>query len=109
MGFKDEILMNIYRSITLSQYLYNVPLLRSAGSQAKKETEKQRHIFFSIIGITSARVLEVYKIEQIVTFLDHQCVNVVELILMDPRHPTIQKQKIKSHNNTRSSQQPSNC
>jgi hypothetical protein len=72
--------MNIYCSITLSQYLHNAPLLGSASTQAKKEMEKQQHRFFNIIGITSARALEVYKIEPIATFLDHQCVNVVERI-----------------------------
>jgi hypothetical protein len=96
--------MNIYRSITLSQYLYNAPLLGSASSQAKKEMEKQQHRFFNKIGITSARALEVYKIEPIATFLDHQCVNVVERILKDPTHPITQKQTVKSHHNTRISQ-----
>jgi hypothetical protein len=62
MEFKEEILMNIYRIITLSQYLYNAPLLGSASTQAKKETEKQQHRFYNIIGITSAE-LEVYKID----------------------------------------------
>ncbi len=33
MGFKEEILMKVYRSITLSQYLYNAPLLGSASTQ----------------------------------------------------------------------------
>ncbi len=51
-----------------------------------------------------ARALEVYKIEPIATFLDHQCVNVVERILKDPTHPITQKQTVKSHHNTRSSQ-----
>jgi hypothetical protein len=41
MVFKEEILMNIYRSITLSQYLYSAPLLGSASTQAKKEMEKK--------------------------------------------------------------------
>jgi hypothetical protein len=45
-----------------------------------------------------------YKIEPIVTFLDHQCVNIVERILKDPTHPITQKQTVKSHHNTRSSQ-----
>jgi hypothetical protein len=43
MGYKKEILMNIYRIIKLSQYLYNAPLLGSASTQAKKEMEKQQH------------------------------------------------------------------
>ncbi len=51
MGFKEE--MNIYRSITLSQYLYNALLLGSASTQAKKEMDKQQHRFFNVIGITS--------------------------------------------------------
>jgi hypothetical protein len=104
MGFKEEILMNIYRSITFSQYLYNASILGSASTQAKKEIEKQQHGFFNIIGIRSATALETYKIEPIATFLDHQCVNVVERILKDPTHPITQKQTVKSHHNTRSSQ-----
>ncbi len=83
--------MNIYSSITLSQYLYNAPLLGSASTHAKKEMEKQQHRFFNIIGITSARAFEAYKIEPIATFLDHQCVNVVERILKDPTHSITQK------------------
>jgi hypothetical protein len=66
--------------------------------------EKQQHRFFNIIGITSAKALEMYKIEPIATFLDHQCVNVVERILKDPTHPITRKQTVKSHHNTRSSQ-----
>jgi hypothetical protein len=72
MGFKEEILINIYRSITLSQYLYTTSRISKYSS--KKRNGKQQHRFFNIIGITSARVLEVYKIEPIATFLDHQCV-----------------------------------
>jgi hypothetical protein len=46
----------------------------------------------------------VYKIEPIATFLDHQCINVVEPILKGPKHPVTQKQTVKNHHNTRSSQ-----
>ncbi len=53
--------------------------------------EKQQHRFFNIIGITSAKALEVYKIKPIATFLDHQCVNVVKRILKDPAHPITKK------------------
>jgi hypothetical protein len=45
-----------------------------------------------------------HKIEPIATFLGHHCVNVVEQILKDPTHPITQKQTVKSHHNTRSSQ-----
>ena len=36
MGFREEILINVYRSITLSQYAYSAPLLCSASQQSKK-------------------------------------------------------------------------
>jgi hypothetical protein len=35
MEFKDEILMNIYRSITLTTQSISAPLLGSASTQAK--------------------------------------------------------------------------
>jgi hypothetical protein len=58
MGFKEEILMNIYRSMTLSQYQYNAPLLGSASTQAKKEMEKKQQRFFNIkyISILNTRL-----------------------------------------------------
>jgi hypothetical protein len=55
--------------------------------------EKQQHRFFNTIGITSARALEVYKIEPIATFLDHQCVNVVE-----PQYKKLTTHPIKNKN-----------
>jgi hypothetical protein len=42
MGFKEEILVNIYQSIKLSQYLYAAPLLISASKTAKVEMAKQQ-------------------------------------------------------------------
>jgi hypothetical protein len=43
-----------------------------------------------------------YKIELIASFLDHQCVN--------PKHSITQKQTVKSHHNTKSSQRiPANA
>jgi hypothetical protein len=40
MGFKEEKLVNIYQSITLSQYLYAAQLLISASKTAKEENYK---------------------------------------------------------------------
>ncbi len=45
-----------------------------------------------------------FKIKPTGTYPDHQCANVVERILKDPTHPITQKQIVKSHHNTRSSQ-----
>jgi hypothetical protein len=49
-----------------------------------------KHRFLKIIGITSERALEVYKIEPIATFLDPHCVNMVERVLKDSTHPITQ-------------------
>jgi hypothetical protein len=66
MVFKEEILVNIYQSITLSQYLshylYAAPLLISASKRAKVEMAKQQTRFFNIIGITAERALSQYNI-----------------------------------------------
>jgi hypothetical protein len=40
LKFKDEILINVYRSLTLSHFNYSVPLLISTSANAKKEMVK---------------------------------------------------------------------
>ena len=105
MGFKEEILVNVYQSITLSQYLYAAPLLISASRTAKEEMSKQQVRFFNIIGITAERALSQYSIPTIESYIDQQCVAVTERILKDPFHPiTMSQEKKKSPHNTRGSQ-----
>ena len=84
IGFKEEILVNVYQSITLSQYLYAAPLLISASRSAKEEMLKQQTRFFKIIGITAERALSQYNIPTIESYIDQQCVAVTERILKDP-------------------------
>ncbi len=105
MGFKEEILVNIYQTITLSQYLYAAPLLISASKTAKEEMTKQQIRFFNIIGITAERALSQYNIPTIESYIDQQCVAVTERILKDPNHPITRGQTSqKSQHNTRGSQ-----
>ena len=105
MGFKEEILVNVYQSITLSQYLYAAPLLISASRSAKEEMSKQQIRFFNIIGITAERALGQYNIPTIASYIDQQCLAVTERILKDPHHPiTVAQDKKKSPYNTRGSQ-----
>ena len=105
MGFKEEILVNIYQSNALSQYLYAAPLLISARKTAKEEMTKQQIRFFNIIGITAERALSQYNIPTIESYIDQQCVAVTERILKDPNHPITRAQTSqKSQHNTRGSQ-----
>jgi hypothetical protein len=85
MGFKEEILVNIYQGITLSQYLYAAPLLISASKTAKEEMTKQQIRFFNIIGITAERTLSQYNIPTIESYTDQQCEAITERILKDPK------------------------
>ena len=101
MGFKEEILVNVYQSITLSQYLYNAPLLCSTNEMSKAEMVKQQNRFFDIIGITPEKALFEYNIIPIEAYIDQQCLNIVERILKDPYHPITQKQNQTHQYNTR--------
>ena len=102
MGFKEEILVNVYQSIILSQYLYAAPLLISANRSAKEEMSKQQIRFFNIIGITAERGLGQYNIPTIASYIDQQCLAVTERILKDPHHPkTVAQEKKKSPHYTR--------
>jgi hypothetical protein len=104
-GFKEVISMNIYRSLTLSQYLYNAFLLEYLDQRILKQKKiwKNNNTNFYKIGITYAKALEVKKIEPFATFLDNQCVHVVKRILRDSTHPIPQKKTVKSHHNKVSS------
>jgi hypothetical protein len=105
MGFKEEILVNIYQSNALSQYLYAAPLLISARKTAKEEMTKQQIRFFNIIGITAERALSQYNIPTIESYIDQQCVAVTERILKGPNNPITRAQTSqKSQHNTRGSQ-----
>ena len=101
MGFKEEILVNVYQSITLSQYLYNAPLLCSTNEMSKAEMVKLQNRFFDIIGITPEKALFEYNIIPIEAYIDQQCLNIVERILKDPYHPITQKQNQTHQYNTR--------
>ena len=89
MGFKQDLLINIYRSVTLSQYLYSAPMLTSASNKAKKEMDKQQQ--------RSTRAWRDYKIPHISDFIDQQCRQNVERMLKDPDHPLTLKTTKKGH------------
>ena len=87
MGFTEDKLVCIYKSLTLSQYIYAAPLLASASTRAKKEMQAQQLRFLNVIGISTDRALRVHNIKPMEDFLNEQCVNIVQRILKDPNHP----------------------
>jgi hypothetical protein len=87
MGFTEGKLVCIYKSLTLSQYIYGAPLLASASTRAKKEMQAQQRRFPNVIGISTERALRVHNIKPMEDFLNGQCVNIAQRILKDPNHP----------------------
>jgi hypothetical protein len=57
MGFTEDKLVCIYKSSTLSQYIYGAPLLASASTRAKKEMQAQQRRFLHVIGISTEKAL----------------------------------------------------
>jgi hypothetical protein len=91
LKFKQEILINVYRSLTLSHYTYSTPLLISTSKNAKTEMAKQQqHRFLKIIGIISSEEYEKYNIPPIDTYIEKTCINIAERMLKDPNHPLTQ-------------------
>lgn len=104
MNFREELLINVYRSITLSQYSYAAPLLVSASTNAKNEMIRQQTRCLNIIGISIEEAAKKYNIEPIINFLESECVKKVQRIIKDESHDITKKLPKKGRQGTRSGQ-----
>ncbi len=84
MGFTEDKLVCIYKSLTLSQYMYCERLLPSTSTRAKKEMQAQQRRFLSVIGISTERDLLVHNIKPMEVFLNKQYVNKTRTIPSRP-------------------------
>jgi hypothetical protein len=64
MGYTETKLVCVYKSLTLSQYIYGAPLLSISINKSKK-------------GNTSTTTPRVYNIKHMEDFMNEQCVNIV--------------------------------
>ena len=62
LKFKEEILINVYRSLTLSLFTYSATFFISTSTTAKKEMAKQQHRFLKVMGLTTQQAYEKYNI-----------------------------------------------
>jgi hypothetical protein len=92
LKFKQEILINVYRSLTLSHYTYSAPFLISTSANRKNEMTKQQHRFLNIIGITPQQAYDKHNILPIEILIEKSCTNIVQRILKDETHPLTQAQ-----------------
>jgi hypothetical protein len=101
MRFKEEILVTVYKSITLSQFIQKSPLLTSTSNQAKNEMTNQQLRFYRTIGISPEIAYDKYHIPPIDNYIEHHCNSIIERMLEDQDHP-INKKVQKKTTHTRS-------
>ena len=96
IGFKEEILVNVYRSLSLSVLRYNAPLLSAASEQTKVEMNGFQNRILRIIGISAEEAESKYSLRPVDQLLDEECVAKVKRIIADPEHQITKKLGIKN-------------
>ena len=86
-GFREEILINIYRSLVLGQIISSAVVLCSVSNKTLQEMEMTQSKFLKIIGISSDVAQNKYKIAKIPDLIDNHCLNLLRKILSDENHP----------------------
>jgi hypothetical protein len=84
LGFKQEILINVFRSHVLSHYIYSAPLLISAREPVRREMSSQIKRMLRIINITPEKAEKDYNIKDISKFIDETCSKVLKRLLVNP-------------------------
>jgi hypothetical protein len=87
LGFKKEILVNVYRSHVLSHFTYSAVLLTSVTHSAKEQMSSFQRRLFRIIGINATTAKEKYGLVPIGQHVDQVCTNLLAKIIAQPSHP----------------------
>jgi hypothetical protein len=104
--FKEEVLITVYKSITLSQFIQKSPLLISASNQAKSEMANQQLRFFRTIGVSPETAFNKYNIPPIENYIEQHCNTNIERMLKDPEHPIRSRVHLKRTNTRNTAMQP---
>jgi hypothetical protein len=81
MGFTEDKLLCVYKSLVLSQYIYGDPLFAAATQTSIKQMQAQQRRFLGFIGISTERALRVHNIKPMEDFLNEQSSNESSRIL----------------------------
>jgi len=87
LGFKQEVLINVYRSLALSHFTYSAPLLTSASERAKVEMEHFQSRILATIGASEEEASRKYNIMSVKDLIDNTCKKLLKRILADEKHP----------------------
>jgi len=86
LGFREPILINVYRSYVLSHFAYSAPVLASTNNRTMHEMEIFQRRCFRTIGISQASAELKYGVTSVEHHLKKQCANTLKRILSDPTH-----------------------
>jgi len=90
LGYKQSILVAVYRSLGLSHFAYSAPLLTSVSIRARQEIESFQRRMYRIINITPDATLKL-NLPDIPTVIDTTCRKLLERILSETSHPLTSK------------------
>ena len=102
-GFREEILVSVYRSHLLSHIGYSSPALISAPSTVQTELQRAQTRALKIIGISDHAALEMYGLGTVRQFIERTCVNTIRRIVSSPDHPLAVKLAREEARETRAS------
>lgn len=103
LGFNEKTLVNTYRSLALSHFIYSAPLLSFSNSKVRSEMTSLQNRVLRIINITKEEARKQYKITTIDDLIKQTNHKIMDNITADHNHPITQKlTKIKRLRKTRS-------
>jgi hypothetical protein len=90
-GFKENILINTYKSFVLSHFNYSSPVLATTSEATKLEMSQFQRRVLRIINITPERALTQYGIIDIDAQIEKASTATITRILSNPEHPLTKK------------------
>ena len=86
LGFREEILVNVYRSLVISHIDYSCLVLTSTNCTIKNEMVGFQNRILRIIGISSVKAESTYNIIDVTDHIEKTCVQKIQKMLDDPDH-----------------------
>ena len=91
LGFNKQVLITIYKAMSLSLINYSAPVLVNTNNTIKQEIKWVQQRALSIIGIDMQEANAKYEILPILDQIDKECIKIVTNIISDPDHPITKK------------------
>jgi hypothetical protein len=91
LGFKEQVLVTVYKAMSLSLINYSAPVLVNTNNTIKQEIKWVQQRALSIIGIDMQEANTKYKILPILDQIDKECIKIITNIISDPDHPITKK------------------